>query len=98
MEKYIKCDEDFINRAMRACGPCTTAVIGITELLEQETGADVVEVRHGYWELEHVTYGKTFCSVCGETPCYDECEYHLGKYCPNCGAKMDLKEGDLNDN
>ena len=44
MTKYIKCDEDFIDRAMRACGPCTTAVIGITELLEQESAADVVEV------------------------------------------------------
>lgn len=28
------------------------------------------------------------CSACGEFACHDEGEYHLGKYCSNCGAKM----------
>ena len=43
--------------------------------------ADVVEVRHGYWEV----YGlrNPQCSLCRG--------YHISKdnYCPNCGAKMD---------
>lgn len=96
MTKYIKCDEDFIDRAMRACGPCTTAVIGITELLEQESAADVVEVKHGEWitptRIKRMTIAVPHCSLCGNVPC------DKGFYCPWCGAKMDLKEGITNDN
>ena len=64
--------------------------------------ADVVEVRHGEWVLEHETYGQMMCSVCGkECPTerkpdpYEECRmtnfYIKSNYCPNCGAKMDGK-------
>ena len=50
--------------------------------------ADFVEVKHGEWIRPTIIHGMTIagllhCSVCGEVPC-DE-----GKYCPNCGAKMD---------
>ena len=53
--------------------------------------ADVVEVRHGYWD-------DCMCSVCGAvnpTLYLDEWEmkYRCKEvpYCPNCGAKMDGK-------
>lgn len=57
---------------------------------------DVVEVKHGEWievnqigkNSRHIKYTTKQCSVCG---------YWNGRkktnYCPNCGAKMDLKEG-----
>ena len=52
--------------------------------------ADVVEVRHGEWIKEEDYLYK--CSLCG-----DKAFLRLGgnpcNYCPNCGAKMDLKEG-----
>lgn len=54
--------------------------------------ADVVEVRHGYWD-------KCKCSVCGKvSPTIHldmENEYKIREttYCPNCGAKMDGKDG-----
>ena len=51
--------------------------------------ADVVEVIHGRWVYEPVefTYEKDIkCSVCGEYV------NSATNYCPNCGAKMDLKE------
>lgn len=50
--------------------------------------SDYVEVKHGEWMRPTTVGGITIaglphCSVCGVVPC-DE-----GKYCPNCGAKMD---------
>ena len=49
-------------------------------------------VRHGYWENangRHNTYIRK-CSVCGKEAyfCGRGCSY---KFCPNCGAKMDLE-------
>ena len=52
--------------------------------------ADVVTVRHGRWlGSKHKIFSNTYdyvCSKCG-------CDYALAEYnyCPNCGAKMDLK-------
>ena len=46
-------------------------------------------VRHGRWVMKNTCgphTGKLHCSVCGESPrslCAE-------RYCPNCGAKMDL--------
>ena len=47
---------------------------------------DVAEVRHGEW-INHNTYVE--CSLCGAMP------YNHSTYCPECGAKMDGKKGDL---
>ena len=48
---------------------------------------EYVEVKHGEWirptKLADMMHDIPHCSLCGEVPC-DE-----GKYCPNCGAKMD---------
>lgn len=56
--------------------------------------ADYAEVKHGEWiivnnrDFEQVD---AKCSICGYTDVFDETGFY--KYCPNCGAKMDLKEG-----
>ena len=54
--------------------------------------ADVVEVKHSEWKY----YNKDDTAVCKNC----SYEHYLGtyhqyatNYCPNCGAKMDLKEG-----
>lgn len=57
-------------------------------------------VKHGKWlPVEPDTRGCTYrftCSVCGGYTTYYEdthgCDYN---YCPNCGAKMDLEDGDV---
>ena len=60
--------------------------------LINEPTADVVEVKHGEWirptKLADMMHDIPHCSLCGEVPC-DE-----GKYCPNCGAKMDGGEAE----
>ena len=55
--------------------------------------------KEGEWKLEHETYGKMICSVCGkECPTerkpdpYEDYQmtdfYVKSPFCPNCGAKM----------
>lgn len=52
----------------------------------------VEPVKHGRWKGKPIAgYSTVRCSVCGEV--YTE---NNGRwlYCPNCGAKMDLEEGE----
>lgn len=64
--------------------------------------ADVVEVRHGYWYITE--YEFINCSECGHMhytgmDSTDQAKQNLidgevPNYCPNCGAKMDGKDGE----
>lgn len=57
--------------------------------------ADVVEVKHGKWELlDECANAGVYCSVCRKKVYW---EYYANvkpksKYCPNCGARMEAKE------
>ena len=60
----------------------------VLEAVANAPTVDAVEVVHGRWVYEPVefTYEKDIkCSVCSA---YVD---HATNYCPNCGAKMDLK-------
>ena len=64
-------------------------MIAIFEELQGLPTADVAPVVHGRW-----VYGEDVdiqCSVCG-ADAFTEGDYRQVKsrYCPNCGAKMDL--------
>lgn len=61
--------------------------------VEEIPATDVMEVQHGHWEFPIFEEGdindpRCKCSICGsiETPLARH------KFCPNCGARMDLKE------
>lgn len=64
----------------------------ILQLIDEQPTANVVEVVHGEW-LEDIAYYDengcpcivARCSNCGEA-------YPTYNYCPNCGAKMEVKE------
>lgn len=59
--------------------------------LKVELGVQT-EVQHGFWILITEPDGKPYCyscSVCDNNSPYVETIAY--KYCPNCGAKMDLK-------
>lgn len=57
--------------------------------LESAHTADVVPVVHGEWILKHIGAGHYWeCSVCHKTPCIYVTPDT--KFCPNCGAKMNL--------
>lgn len=53
---------------------------------------DAVEVVHGRWVCLEAEIGLYECSECGHRILRAECNY-----CPNCGAKMDLRGGMADD-
>ena len=56
----------------------------VEEMVDKLVTADVVEVKHGKWEYKHHPLINYACSECGQLD-------NPYKYCPNCGAKMDLE-------
>lgn len=58
--------------------------------------ADVVEVKHGEWKSEGIGYAWCYvCSECGWKDGYPFDDRH--RFCPYCGAKMDLDETNARD-
>ena len=72
------------------CDYCGTA--DYIYMIEDMPTVDVAPVRHGHWvEKEKYSFGIMYdCSLC-ENRILDT--GHPWHYCPNCGAKMDEKEG-----
>lgn len=71
---------------------------GAYERVERITAADVVEVKHGEWiSLTECANAGVYCSVCHKKVYKEDYAWCNKKnkvrsnYCPNCGAKMDLK-------
>ena len=69
-------------------------VVVVDLCIKQAQTADVVEVRHGYWEwyISHISLSGDIyykCSVCGEHDPWQYTTRCRAKFCPNCGAKMD---------
>ena len=56
--------------------------------------SDVAPVVHGQWKFDtRGLYPKPLCSRCSEEPWRkSNHQSDLPKYCPNCGARMDLEE------
>ena len=82
--------------ALEVIEPLST-MVDVKRLLADIPAADVAPVRHGQWEKQRGLYS---CSECGTTCPYDVqadvIEYWTCNYCPNCGAKMDLKDEEDN--
>ena len=83
---------EYINKNYCYSGLPMAAHICTMELLTYAPRVDAVEVKHGRW----VNGYPISCSVCGgfAPTDYEDCnryEAWLTTYCPNCGAKMDLK-------
>lgn len=76
-------------------------VFNAMSVIENAPAADVRPERHGHWErvpLDDQDEGRFICSKCKEeffNPSDDE--DMLPNFCPNCGAKMDGKDGNKND-
>lgn len=81
--KSKACEFDRVYTKMDFCG-----------WLDDAPTVDAVPVKHGWWWHYE---GMLICSECG-TQFYDDiseyCGDHVPKFCPNCGAKMDGKDGD----
>lgn len=56
--------------------------------MEDKPEADVQEVKHAKWMTDRFGMERSICSICGTV-------YEGGdsfRFCPECGAKMDLEE------
>lgn len=53
-------------------------------LVEDAPAIEAIPIIHGYWEI--VGGNTVKCSICGEISC---CK---GKYCSDCGARMDKED------
>ena len=76
------------------CDYCGTA--DYIYMIEDMPTADVAPVVHGQWETNSDRPDSLICSVC-------KCGFDMWKHdphncCPNCGAKMDEKENDNENN
>lgn len=72
---------------------------GVLSIIESAPTCDAQEVVHGMWieETKTIAYSylpKTVCNACGWfTFSGGEIFNAENRYCRNCGAKMDAKEG-----
>ena len=80
----LMCRQCNIERWDEPCEPDDCFVLNV---IRDSPTVDAVPVVHGRW-ISHYAY--VDCSECGESA--DE---HY-KYCPNCGATMDLEVSDGN--
>lgn len=80
----------------------------VLRIVDEQPTVDAVEVVHGRWECAYdEIMGETevICSNCKDTRTINGCFvttegescYFEDNYCPNCGAKMDLKGGMADD-
>ena len=82
-------------RRNKAIGLCEADIVDVQSLIDAQSTIDAVPVVHGRWlewwpGLSVIMTGEEMlwqCSVC--TAKYAEKENY--RYCPNCGAKMDLE-------
>ena len=82
---------DIMRTHKRRATTCEKAIASdMIETAKMVKSADVAPVRHGRWEVidaeEPRRYG---CSKCKRL------SWHMDNYCPNCGARMDGEEDEI---
>lgn len=98
MDKYINADKfirDLEDEYHGMISDESLKIYKIIQRLNDEPGANVVEVKHGEWVFSRKEWGSSDysqdvyykCSICGKE--YEEFDIDEAKHCPECGAKMD---------
>lgn len=84
MKKYV-CTDDVCT----VCGMIDGEDFDVDDKLKEIEIANVQKVNHGEWIFKKHLVGIDFyeCSEC------EEVQGKLQNYCPNCGGKMDGKDG-----
>ena len=76
--------DDYIERKAALLSVMRAGCMANTvQLLKDLPAADVAPVRHGRWKRRGKNLGE--CSECGEVVAVRH------RYCPNCGAVMDVR-------
>lgn len=103
MAEYIEREETIKHIQKTYCAGCNSyngvrcRACGIgdaIDMIENAPAADVAPVVHAEWVVcgdgDNVPW---MCSHCGKTTAH-KYKVMYGKYCPNCGAKMDGGDND----
>lgn len=97
MAKFID-SEKLVNifnaKGDMATGTPKAVFYNAAKIVEALPAADVVEVKHGYWEVNtsrKICEPEAICSVCGRSVVYNVVNdvWEFENFCPHCGAKMD---------
>lgn len=91
-KEYIRNVE--LKRWSDACGAESYAYSRVLEDIAEAPMANVAEVKRGRWYLADDEDGLV-CSECGEDFCNVYLEVERFKYCPNCGAYMRERYGNV---
>lgn len=70
--------------------PLSVTGMSVSVLIDEQPTIEAEPVRHGKW-MTHRTRihdGEWYCSVCD----YEPTVFEGTKYCPNCGAKMEVEK------
>lgn len=101
MDEFIKRKEVYKAAVEKTNNPACPVFVAanILQSIVDIPAADVGPVRHGHWKISVRTRASKKgnfediycynCSFCGKSG------FHITKYCPNCGAKMNKEH--LND-
>lgn len=94
-ETVVRCLKEYSEKECNSNSPYGMIISSILNKVERTLSemptVDVQPVVHGYWEDCEIRGTLTqSCSVCG-SDCGVLYSYN---FCPNCGARMDLKDGD----
>ena len=90
-EKAIQICQSYYEHCLKMHDYCGDSVAyDIRSNIQGLPIADVVEVKHGEWINKSTCVYE--CSLCDGVALLDF-KGEPCRYCPNCGAKMDLKEG-----
>lgn len=69
--------------------PVFFALNAARDYIKKLPAADVQEIKRGEWKINSDGY-YPYCSECGKEPNNGI----MSKFCPECGAKMDGKDGE----
>lgn len=75
------------------CDGRNNGLITALSLVENAPAADVRPERHGRWIINADGY-YPYCSACS----YEPKNGAMTNFCPACGARMDKKDGESDDN
>lgn len=91
-EAFYNADADVVEEYEDGDSDWGFGIQNILEVINSVPAADVAPVRHGRWVKVGYACGETEwqCSSCKETEWRTSSDRL--KYCPFCGAKMDLED------
>ena len=94
LERLKKAEKEMMVVTMMGCK--AVPMDGVIDFVASRPTVDAVEVVHGEWSTIEDDYcGLTAlqCSECNQEYWFeDEPPMKIYKYCPNCGAKMDIEK------